>query len=201
MAQKNKSNPFDMMQDIAMTAVSDEKVLRVSNELCFALYVCSKEIIRKMRSLLDNCGITYTGYITLAALLEKDGMNVKELGGKICLDSGTLTPLLRKLEAKGYVVRLKDRHDERNIRICLTASGKELTGRLVSLPKEVLSSAGINGVKAYLLMQSLQPLIDGLSEQEGEKAKEEPESSKQAALTAKKENKAKPGKRFKLGLK
>ena len=163
MAQEKSNNPFDMLQGIAMSAIPDDKVIKLDNQLCFALYVCSKEIIRKIKPMLEEYNLTYTGYITLMALCEKDDVNVKELGSRLYLDSGTLTPLLKKLEAQGYLSRVKDKKDERNMHIQLTMEGRALKDRIVSVPKDALNNAGFNSVKAYLLMQSIQPLMDALT--------------------------------------
>ena len=78
-------------------AADPETALKLDNQLCFALYVCSKEIIKKYKPLLEPLGLTYTGYITMMALWEEDEINVKDLGQKLYLDSGTLTPLLKKI--------------------------------------------------------------------------------------------------------
>ena len=87
--------------------------LALDNQLCFALYVCSKEIIRKYNPLLEPLGITYTAYITLLCLWEKDNVTVKELGSRLFLDSGTLTPLLKKMEGQGLLTRTRGGKDER----------------------------------------------------------------------------------------
>ena len=88
--------------------MSDE--LNLDNQLCFALYVCSKEIIRIYKPYLDPLGLTYTGYITMMALWEKDGVLVKDLGSRLFLDSGTLTPLLKKMEKEGFLTRTPTQH-------------------------------------------------------------------------------------------
>ncbi|MBQ5580666.1 MAG: MarR family transcriptional regulator, partial [Clostridia bacterium] len=97
----------------------EDELLKLDNQLCFSLYVCSKEVIKRYKPLLEPYGLTYTGYITMMALWEKDNVNVKELGSRLFLDSGTLTPLLKKLEVQGYVERTRDPRDERNIIIRL----------------------------------------------------------------------------------
>ncbi len=111
--------------------------MKLDNQLCFAFYVCSKEIIRKYKPLLDPYNLTYTHYITLLALWENDDITVKELGKKLYLDSGTLTPLLKKLENNGYVTRSRSLHDERNVYIKLTAEGWELRDKMLNIPDEI----------------------------------------------------------------
>ena len=82
----------------AIDALPEDELLKLDNQLCFSLYVCSKEVIKRYKPLLEPYGLTYTGYITMMALWEKDNVNVKELCSRLFLDSGTLTPLLKKLE-------------------------------------------------------------------------------------------------------
>ena len=92
--------------------MKDYEVLKIENQLCFPLYVCSKEIIRKYKPYLNKLGLTYTQYITMMILWEVKEINVKSLGDRLFLDSGTLTPLLKKLEQKKYISRIKSTIDE-----------------------------------------------------------------------------------------
>lgn len=101
----------------------DNELLKLDNQLCFSLYVCSKEIIKKYKPLLDPLGLTYTSYITLLALWEQDDINVKDLGKKLYLDSGTLTPILKKLELQNFITRTRSTEDERSVNISLTKEG------------------------------------------------------------------------------
>ena len=112
--------------------------LKLENQLCFAFYVCSKEIIRKYQDLLKPYNLTYTHYITLLALWEEDNVRVKDLGKKLYLDSGTLTPLLKKLESYGYITREKSLHDERNLYVKLTAKGWELRDKMLDIPDKII---------------------------------------------------------------
>lgn len=114
-----------------------EDIQKLENQLCFALYVCSKEIIRKYKDLLEPFGLTYTGYITLLALWEEDLQTVKALGEKLYLDSGTLTPVLKKLEVSGFVERKRNKEDERSVTISLTEKGKQTQQRAVSIPRSL----------------------------------------------------------------
>lgn len=97
-----------------------EDKLKLDNQLCFAVYVASKEIIKQYKPFLDPLGLTYTQYITLLALWEKSDISVKELGQRLFLDSGTLTPLLKKLEAMNLIERVRSSDDERLIIVSLT---------------------------------------------------------------------------------
>lgn len=100
-----------------------EDKLKLDNQLCFAVYVASKEIIKQYKPFLDPLGLTYTQYITLLALWEKSDISVKELGQRLFLDSGTLTPLLKKLEAMNLIERVRSSDDERLIIVSLTKKG------------------------------------------------------------------------------
>lgn len=111
--------------------------LKLENQLCFPLYACAKEIVRKYKPFLDDLDLTYTQYIAMMVLWEKKQMNVKELGESLYLDSGTLTPLLKKLEAKGYVCRERSKTDERNLVITITKEGEELKEQAVNVPMQM----------------------------------------------------------------
>ena len=108
--------------------------LKLENQLCFPLYACSKEIVRRYKAHLDKLDLTYTQYIVMMVMWEEKELNVKELGDKLFLDSGTLTPVLKKLEAKGYVTRERSKIDERTLIVTLTDSGKELREMAVDIP-------------------------------------------------------------------
>ena len=108
--------------------------LKLENQLCFPLYACSKEIVRRYKTYLDRLDLTYTQYIVMMVVWEEKELNVKELGDKLFLDSGTLTPVLKKLEAKGYVTRERSKIDERTLIVTLTESGKELREKAVDIP-------------------------------------------------------------------
>ncbi len=100
--------------------------LKLENQLCFPLYAASREVIRKYKPFLDEINLTYTQYIAMMVLWDMKEINVKELGNKLYLDSGTLTPLLKTLESKGYISRSRSSSDERNLMICLSSEGSKL---------------------------------------------------------------------------
>ncbi|MFU0828615.1 MAG: HTH marR-type domain-containing protein [Lachnoclostridium sp.] len=152
--------------DLSFIQQSDDELLKLDNQLCFALYVCSKEIIRKYKPILDPLGLTYTGYITLLALWEKDHLTVKELGNRLYLDSGTLTPLLKKLEAQGYIKRVRSTHDERNVVIKLTPSGQELKKKAIHVPHELICSANLNDVDIKGLLENLHHFMEHMNKNE-----------------------------------
>ena len=111
--------------------------LRISNQLCFPLYACSKEIVKRYKPYLDPLDLTYTQYITMMVVWEEKEITVKALGDKLFLDSGTLTPVLKKLEQKGYVKRVRSKDDERNLIITLTKEGEELKKQASEIPAKM----------------------------------------------------------------
>lgn len=110
------------------------EALKLENQLCFPLYACAKGIIAKYKPFLDDIDLTYTQYIAMLALWERGAANVKALGESLFLDSGTLTPLLKKLESKGLVARERSAEDERNLLVTLTAKGERLKKKAERIP-------------------------------------------------------------------
>jgi len=111
----------------------------LSKQLCFLFYVSSKEIIKKYTDYLKEYGLTYTGYIVLMAIEDDEKLNIKKLGERVFLDSGTLTPLLKKLEKKNYVIRTREEQDERNLQISLTERGKDIQNVLSDISQSVFN--------------------------------------------------------------
>lgn len=142
---------------------SDDDILKLDNQLCFALYVCSKEIIKKYKPLLDPLGLTYTGYIILLALWEQDNVTVKELGEKLYLDSGTLTPLLKKMEALDLLTR-KRGLDERTVYITLTDKARDLKKEAYHIPKDLVCSVNCNLSEGKQLLEYLHNLMKSLKQ-------------------------------------
>lgn len=124
--------------------MQQEELLKLENQLCFAVYACSREIIKLYRPILDKLGLTYTQYVTLLALWERDQVMVKELGARLYLDSGTLTPLLKKLELMGLITRTRDKADERNVVIALTEQGLSLKEQALCVPVELFNQVGVS---------------------------------------------------------
>jgi len=114
--------------------MSAQESLKLDDQICFALYACSREVTKLYRPILEEFDLTYTQYVTLLALWERDRVTVKELGTRLYLDSGTLTPLLKKLESAGLVQRERDQQDERSVIITLTAAGRELEQKAQGIP-------------------------------------------------------------------
>ena len=116
---------------------------RLDDQLCFALYNAQRALTRVYAPLLEPLGLTYPQYLVCLALWEHDGRSVSELGEALCLDSGTLTPLLKRLEAARLVVRARSTADERVVLIHLTASGKQLKLKAKSVPTQLAKKAGL----------------------------------------------------------
>ena len=137
--------------------------LKLENQLCFPLYACSKEIINKYKPFLEKIDLTYTQYIAMLVLWENEQINVKNLGEKLFLDAGTLTPLLKKLENKGYIERNRSTNDERNLIISITKKGKEIKSKAVDIPKEVGSCLHLNKEETIKLYEILYKLLNEIT--------------------------------------
>ena len=145
------------------------EALKLDNQLCFALYACSREITKLYKPFLDKLGLTYTQYISLLVLWEKDNITVKSMGKKLHLDSGTLTPLLKKLEAMNLVKRVRDTVDERNVYVSLTPNGIELKKMAIEIPNKLLCSTGISLESAVVLKENISSLLLSLTPSDNSK--------------------------------
>ena len=134
--------------------------LKLENQLCFPLYACSKEIIRKYKPFLDEIDLTYTQYITMMVLWEKEQINVKELGENLFLDSGTLTPVLKKLETKGYIIRKRSKQDERNLIISITEKGMNLKKQAKNIPAQIGKCVNLTEKEAFELYRILYKILE-----------------------------------------
>ena len=134
-------------------------VLKLENQVCFPLYAASREVIKKYRPHLDALGLTYTQYIAMMVFWEERRINVKELGKKLFLDSGTLTPVLKSLEAKGFVKRCRSVEDERVLIVEITEAGNALKERAVSVPTAVANCSALQPQEAAQLYQLLYKLL------------------------------------------
>ena len=133
--------------------------LKLENQLCFPLYAASKEVIKKYKPYLDEYGLTYTQYIALMVLWNEREINVKQLGGKLFLDSGTLTPLLKKLESKGFIKRTRSLTDERNLMVSITNEGDKLKENLASIPSNVGKCVNLNEEESKTLYTLLYKVL------------------------------------------
>ncbi|RAV01461.1 MarR family winged helix-turn-helix transcriptional regulator [Paenibacillus sp. YN15] len=139
--------------------MESQSFMDLDKQLCFALYACSKEITRMYRPLLAPLGLTYTQYITLLAIWKESRMKVKELGEVLYLDSGTLTPLLKKLEVMGLVKRTRDTQDERNVWIEVTEAGRKLQKQATHIPQTAFCRSGMTPEEAISLHRQLKELL------------------------------------------
>jgi MarR family transcriptional regulator, organic hydroperoxide resistance regulator len=137
--------------------------LKIENQLCFPLYACAKEIVRRYHPFLKDIDLTYTQYIAMMVLWEKESINVKELGNILFLDSGTLTPLLKKLEQKGLITRSRSLEDERNVLISITKEGIYLKEKALEIPKNMVSCLNLDKEKAMVLASQLNSMLNDIA--------------------------------------
>ena len=137
----------------------DKGALRLENQLCFRLYSASKEIVRRYKPYLDPLGLTYTQYIAMMALWADECLSVKELGERLRLESSTLTPLLKKLEAAGYVTRERSRDDERVTVVSLTDEGRALHDRAMDVPPSMVDDLQVDPQLGMELAASLDKFL------------------------------------------
>lgn len=138
--------------------------LKIENQICFPLYACSREVIKQYKPYLDAMDLTYTQYVAMLALWEDGEMTVKELGDRLYLDSGTLTPLLKKLEAKGYVSRTRSRKDERNLIVEPTEQGKLLRQQALEMPTAIAKHTELSRDEAETLYRTLYKILGRIDE-------------------------------------
>ena len=134
--------------------------LKLSKQLCFPLYACSREMIKLYKPYLDELGLTYTQYITLMVLWEHKAMTVKALGQELYLDSGTLTPLLKKLEEKGLVTRRRSELDERNLIVTITELGESMRDQALHIPEEMAKCVNLPKEDIRDLYRMLHQLLE-----------------------------------------
>ena len=140
----------------------DEKkydCLKLNSQLCFPLYACARETIKLYTPHLEKIGLTYTQYITMMVLWERNILTAKELGKLLYLDSGTLTPLLKKLEGKNLLTRRRSEADERNLIITLTEEGAALKDRAVNIPHEMKKCINLDHEEILQLYHLLKKLL------------------------------------------
>ena len=121
---------------------NDDESLKLSNQLCFAIYSAAHTFNRAYKPILEPLGLTYPQYLALLVLWEQDGLTVKEIGQRLYLDSGTLTPVLKRLQASGYVQRSRDMSDERQVRVTLTQRGRETRAQALAGQRELVCALG-----------------------------------------------------------
>ena len=134
-------------------------VLKLENQICFPLYAAAREVVKRYRPYLDEIDLTYTQYITMMVLWEQKEITVKELGEKLFLDSGTMTPVLKSLEAKGFVTRKRSLTDERSVNVCLTNNGEALKEKAVEVPAKVAGCIKLDADEAMKLYEILYKIL------------------------------------------
>lgn len=139
--------------------MNSDEILKLDNQLCFAMYTCAREITKVYRPYLEKIGLTYTQYITMMVLWETPVLSVKDLGIRLFLDSGTLTPLLKKLESSGFIKRERDPLDERSVIVSITTSGQELKNHAKDIPEKIFCSSGLSVTEAIVLREQLKKII------------------------------------------
>ena len=150
--QKNRRQKMDSKYDM----------LKLENQLCFPLYVCSKETIRLYKRFLDPLDLTYTQYIAMMVMWEHKSLTVKEMGKILLLDSGTLTPVLKKLESKGYLSRKRSKDDERTVMISITERGGKLKAEAAMIPKRMGDCIKLSQEEASKLKEILDKTLKNI---------------------------------------
>ena len=145
------------------TKTSPDQALLLDNQLCFALYSASLAMTKLYKPLLDELGLTYPQYLVMLVLWEGDGLMVSELGQRLSLDSGTLTPLLKRLEAAGLISRMRDVQDERRVHVHLTAAGRRLKARAAKVPACLLEASQCSVPELVELTRQVRMLRDRLA--------------------------------------
>lgn len=135
------------------------ETIRLGNNLCFPLYACAKEIVRQYTPYLEALGLTYTQYITMMVIWEHESMRSKQIGDLLYLDSGTLTPVLKRLEEKGWITRCRAKDDERNLWVCLTPEGSDLKYKVRDIPLQVANQINMDQEEAVQLHKLLYNLL------------------------------------------
>ncbi|WP_295123314.1 MarR family winged helix-turn-helix transcriptional regulator [uncultured Chitinophaga sp.] len=144
------------------------EILKLDNQICFPLYALSRKVICYYQPMLDELNLTYPQYLVMLLLWERKTLSVKELGQHLLLDSGTLTPLLKRLEERGLVTRTRSKEDERVVLIALTSEGKDLKKQAKKVPAQLLDSLGVDEKQLQRLKMQLTEMLDGIIAKEKE---------------------------------
>ena len=156
-----------MYVEEAVMEVNDRESMKLANQLCFPLYAAARNVTGLYTPWLKPLGLTYTQYIVFLVLWEKDGVSVSEIGSRLMLDNGTLSPLLKKMEQAGYVRRERSREDERVVVITLTEAGRALQEKAKDVPAKVAGCSDLPPEKAQALYGLLYELLENQKNKEG----------------------------------
>ena len=137
--------------------------LKLDNQLCFSLYAASREVIKLYKPILDKYNLTYTQYVTLLVLWEKEKIAVKQIGEKLHLDSGTLTPVLKRLESMELILKYRDINDDRMVIVELTEKGRLLKDEILKVPEQIYCKVGVKEEEFKILKKSLDKLLNKFS--------------------------------------
>lgn len=140
--------------------------LKLANQVCFPVYMLAKEIVSRYRPFLEKLDLTYPQYLVLLVLWEQDGQTVSQIGEKLNLDSGTLTPLLKRMEQKLLIVRTRSSEDERSVNITLTPQGKELRDQAAALPKQLVETMKVSVEELMQLKRIIDHILSNLETKE-----------------------------------
>lgn len=135
------------------------EILRLRNQICFPMYACSRDLIKRYKPYLDQIDLTYTQYIAMLILWERKTVTAKELGHSLFLDSGTLTPLLKRMEAKGLLIRRRDPSDERSLLVTVTPAGEALKEQALIVPREMAKHTNLTEEETDTLYRLLYKLL------------------------------------------
>ncbi|WP_312471557.1 MarR family transcriptional regulator [Neobacillus sp.] len=138
--------------------------LKLENQICFKIYSAEREITKLYRNLLEELDVTYPQYLVLLVLWEKESVTVKELGQKLFLDSGTLSPMLKRMEGNGLIERRRSLEDERTVIISLTTKGKDLNGKAQCIPSKLLENLSMDLRELENLNQTLSSILDRIQQ-------------------------------------
>ena len=133
-------------------------MLKLENQLCFPLYACAKEVVRRYTPLLEPLGLTYTQYIAMMVMWEHKSISIKDMGKLLYLDSGTLTPMLKKMESAGLICRKRSEEDERIVMVSITERGEELHNKAAEIPSKMagcLTLESDEAMQLYMLLHKL----------------------------------------------
>ena len=142
--------------------MNNDDILKLDNQLCFVLYAASREVIKMYRPLLNELGLTYPQYLVMLVLWENDAVPIHFIGDRLHLDTGTLTPLLKRLEGMGLIERKRASEDERRVDIFLTPRGKKIKEKAVVVPKEMFCQSGMTLEEFRLIKTKLNDLLQHL---------------------------------------
>jgi MarR family transcriptional regulator, organic hydroperoxide resistance regulator len=152
---------------MARKSPAPDQLLRLDNQICFAVYSAAHAFNRVYKPLLDRLGLTYPQYLVMLVLWERDGVAVKEIGERLHLDSGTLTPLLKRLEQAGLIRRTRSTEDERQVLIDLTAQGQALKDKARALPPSILAASQCSVAELTAMKDEITALRDRLNGMKG----------------------------------